>query len=135
VCRTSGRPNSPRSHHRPGALVDIDAARAITLDFFGVIEVADHVVPVGDEVVPLEPWFIDAGRALCFRADLGCAQQGLAWDTRVIGALATDEVSLATDQVSLDQRDPHAAFGEPGHRDLPRRTGADYDRVVAVRHP
>src|ERR687898_1617532 len=55
------------------------------------------------------------------------AQQGLGWNARPVGALATD-------QFALDERDAQPALCERAGAVLARRAAADDDDVVAAAH-
>ena len=110
------QPFTAHLHHLLGddpalAAVDVDPLLAILGDLLGVVEAADHVVAVGDQLLPAPLGNARARRALGLREDLGGPQQGLGGDARPVRALAAD-------QLALDQRRAQPQTGQARGDDL-----------------
>src|SRR5260370_991253 len=99
----------------------------VAADLGGVVEVADHVVPVVPQPRPLQGRGGHPGSPAGFRPGLRAAQQRFGRDARPVGALAAD-------QLPLDHRHPPPGLQQPPRGGLPARAHPDDDHIRPV-HP
>ena len=115
----------PLSIEVPLAAEQLDPVLLEPRQLRGVAEVVDDLVAAGEDPVGVEVAghrLGDAGNAPCLGQQLAGAEQCLRGHAGVVGALAAD-------QVLLDDRDAHAAVGEPPGADLARGARPEHYRV------
>src|SRR6266566_1632627 len=101
---------------------DRDPLVRIFLDLFGIVKMADQVIAVGGDLLP-----VDRGRG--YPSHMTCLSYHLCWADQCLGGDACPVSTFPTDQLTLNHRHSHSCTVQAVRGDLASRTGTDHDNI------